>query len=103
MGKYSESDIVYGKKILDNNMLAGFVQVKTPTNTDNGLRFRIIGLNGGAKKHKIKKKNNKKIKTHYLNLQKNKGAGVKNNTTKKPVSLETAVKLLKRYYEEKYS
>lgn len=102
MGKYSESDIVYGKRILDNNMLAGFVQVKTPTSNDNGLRFRIIGLNGGGKKKNKNKSHNKKLKNHYLKLQ-NKTVGGAKNTTKKPISLETAVKLLKRYYEEKYS
>ena len=38
MGKYTEKDIIRGKRILKNGMMAGFV-----LDNNNKERFRIIG------------------------------------------------------------
>merc|ERR1712093_100489 len=38
MGKYTEKDIIKGKRVMKNGMLAGFVD------TNDGVRFRIIGM-----------------------------------------------------------
>lgn len=56
MGKYSENDIVEGKRILSNGFLAGFVMV------DGKKKFRIIKMvdREAAIQSAKKKKNNRK-------------------------------------------
>ena len=85
MGIYSEKDIVSGKTITANGMLAGYVNV--PGKDKPQFRFIQKLNNHSEKKNKSPKRKN--------NL--NGGA------EKQPVSLKTAVKLLRQYYQEKYA
>lgn len=72
MGKYTEKDIIRGKKILKNGMVAGFV-----LDNNNKERFRIIGK--------------------YTQ-----SAGSISTNLKEAIDLNTAVSLLQQYYQTKY-
>jgi len=77
MVRYTESDIVSGKMITKSGMLAGYVNIPGKLNP----QFRFIKKVGGDSK-----------------LQQ--GGG---NNLDKPISLKSAVNLLRRYYKEKYN
>merc|ERR1712113_631151 len=56
MVKYRASDIVQGKRVLANGMLAGYVMV------DGKLAWRIIGSAAGKKNKDLREKNARKAK-----------------------------------------
>ena len=72
MSKYTEKDIVRGKRVLKNGMLAGFV-----LDNNNKERFRIIGKYDQT-------------------------GGSASVDLKAPIDLKTAVSLLQQYYQTKY-
>lgn len=93
MGIYTEKDIVTGKTITANGMLAGYVNV--PGKDKPQFRFISKSNNQSLEKNKQNgKKNNQNLKIK----NKQNGGG-----EKRPVSLKTAVKLLRQYYQEKYA
>ena len=79
MGRYTEKDIVYGKRITANGMLAGFVDI--PGKDKPQFRFieRRTERSASPKKQ------------------------IGGSALKRPVSLKTAVQLLRQYYQEKYN
>lgn len=77
MGKYTEDDIMRGKRILKNGMLAGFV-----LDQGGNERFRIIG--------KANQEGGTTLKQPV------------DTNLKQPVGLNTAVSLLQQYYQMKY-
>ncbi len=79
MGRYTEQDIVYGKRITANGMLAGFVDIPGKDKP----QFRFI-------ERRTEKRTSPKKQSG--------GSGLK-----RPVSLKTAVQLLRQYYQEKYN
>lgn len=79
MGRYTEQDIVYGRRITANGMLAGFVNIPGKDKP----QFRFI-----------------ERKTEGRTSPKKQSGG---SPLKRPVSLKTAVQLLRQYYQEKYN
>lgn len=85
---YTESDIVGGARTTKNGVLAGYVNVPGKSKP----QFRFI---------KISKKPENHIQMGGLS-EKKKKRKINKKESQSPVSLRTAVKLLRQYYHEKY-
>ena len=104
-------DIVKGKRITKNGMLVGYVMVGGKKNP----QFRIIGkaenyLNSknDTKTEIIDNNNHNSIESIMSNSDSDYDSDSDSDSSSqiggsKPVSLRTAVKLLRKYYETKYS
>ena len=89
MGRYTENDIVYGKRVTSNGMLAGYVNIPGKEKA----QFRFI--------RQVKDEKRDSHRNSHRNSPKKRQTG--GDSLKRPVSLKTAVQLLRQYYQEKYN